>query len=577
MKPSKSEINTQIRYQADEKPPPLVTFGLGVQLAVLCIAGVVLTPAIVIRAAGGSEVYLTWAVFAAVLVSAITTIIQAVRVGRFGAGYVLLMGTSGAFIAVCITAMAQGGPALMCTLIIISSLFQFVLAAKLSWLRRVLTPPVSGTVIMLIAVTVMPFVFDMFDDLPEGSSLGDASITALVTTLVIVGIALRSKGTLRLWAPVIGVIVGSVIAAYFGFYQYQLVADADWFGFGEVAWPGIDLSFGPTFWVLLPTFILVTLVGAIETIGDSVAIQRVSWRKPRAVDFRAVQGAVSADGLGNLLSGLSGTLPNTTYSTSIAVTELTGVGARRVGVVIGIVFLVFAFMPKFLAVILAIPGPVVAAYIFVLLALLFVAGMKIVIQDGVDYRKALVVGVSFWIGVGFQNSLIYPEFIAGFAGGILQNGMTAGGLTALVLTAFIELSEARRKKILLDLDVSSLPEIRSFLSKFVRTNNWTESMETRLQMVAEEVLLTLLEAVDTEKSYRMRIMINNSDAGAELEFVTSAGDGNLEDQLALLNETETTRFAEREMSLRLLKHLSSFVRHQQYHDTHIVTVNVANR
>ena len=81
-----------------------------------------------------------------------------------------------------------------------------------------------------------------------------------------------------------------------------------------------------------------TLIGAIETIGDSIAIQRVAWRKPRAVDFRAVQGAVAADGAGNLLSGLAGTVPNTTYSTSIAITERTGVAARSVGVWIGIVF-----------------------------------------------------------------------------------------------------------------------------------------------------------------------------------------------------------------------------------------------
>ena len=114
-----------------------------------------------------------------------------------------------------------------------------------------------------------------------------------------------------------------------------------------------------TFWSLLPAFIFVTLIRAIETIGDSVAIQRVSWRKPRAVDFRSVQGAVAADGLGNLLSGLAATVPNTTYSSSIAVAEITGVAARLVGVYIGAVFVCLAFMPKFMGLILAIPGPVV--------------------------------------------------------------------------------------------------------------------------------------------------------------------------------------------------------------------------
>jgi xanthine permease XanP len=135
---------TSVRYEPDDKPRTALTFGLGLQLAILSLSGIVLTPAIVVRAAGSSETYLAWAVFAAVAVSGVTTVLQAVRVGRIGAGYVLLMGTSGAFIAVSVTALARGGPAMLATLVVISALFQFVLAARLSLLRRVLTPPWRG-------------------------------------------------------------------------------------------------------------------------------------------------------------------------------------------------------------------------------------------------------------------------------------------------------------------------------------------------------------------------------------------------------------------------------------------------
>ena len=316
MQSERAGDRTSVRYEPDDKPPTALTVGLGLQLAILCLSGIVLTPAIVVRAAGGSETYLAWAVFAAVAVSGITTVLQAVRVGRIGADYVLLMGTSGAFIAVSVTALAQGGPAMLATLVVISALFQFVLAARLSLLRRVLTPTVAGTVIMLIAVTVMPIVFDTLKDVPENAPPLSAPLSALVTVLVMIGLALKATGALRLWAPVIGVVVGSVVAGLFGIYDLASVAGAAWIGVPARGWPGFDLSFGPVFWALLPAFVFVTLVGAIETIGDGAAIQRVSWRRPRAVDFRAVQGAVSADGAGNLLSGLAGTVPNTTYSTS---------------------------------------------------------------------------------------------------------------------------------------------------------------------------------------------------------------------------------------------------------------------
>ena len=558
-------------------PPAALAFGLGLQLAILCLAGIVLTPAIVIRAAGGSEAFLSWAVFAAVVVSGATTVLQAVRVGRIGSGYVLVMGTSGAFIAVCVTAIAEGGPAMLATLVVISSLFQFALSARLSLLRRILTPTVAGTVIMLIPVTVMPIVFDMLKDVPDGIPAVAAPLSALVTVLVITAIALKATGALRLWAPVIGVVVGSIVAGFFGLYEMDRIAQASWIGLPNGGWPGFDLNFGPVFWTLLPAFVFVTLVGAIETIGDAVAIQNVSWRRPRAVDFRAVQGAVTADGMGNLLSGLMGTVPNTTYSTSVSMTELTGVGARTVGISLGVVFIVLAFLPKALAVVLAIPGAVAAAYLTVLLAMLFVLGMKIVVQSGIDYRKGLVAGVAFWVGVGFQNGVIFPEYFAEFGGGLLQNGMTVGGFVALLMTLFVELTEPRRRRIEVDFALSALPKIREFLGAFASRSSWDTAMANRLDAVGEETLLTLIqqdEAAEGHDRRRLLLVAHKEEGGAVLEFVASTGEENLQDRLALLGERPTGDLIEQEVSLRLLRHLATSVRHQQYHDTDIVTVRV---
>ena len=568
--------SSNVRYQPDDLLPKALAVGLGLQFAVLCIAGIILTPAIVIRAGGGGESYLSWAVFAAVAISGITTLLQAIRVGRIGAGYVLVMGTSATFIAVSIAAIRDGGPALLATLVLVSSLFQFGLAGRLSLLRRILTPTVSGTVIMLIAVTVMPVAFDMMGDAPQEASALAAPLSVLVTLLSIVVIALRGRSALRLWAPLIGVAAGSLVAGYFGIYDMGRVAEAAWVGLPEGDWPGLDLQFGPAFWALLPAFVFATLVGAIETIGDGLAIQRVSWRKPRAADFRAVQGAVGADGVGNLLSGLAGTVPNTTYSTSVSVTELTGVAARSVGIAAGVVFMLAAFLPKALALILAIPGPVVAAYIVVLMAMLFVVGIKLVIQDGMNYRNGLICGIAFWVGAGFQAGVIYPELFSDFAGGMLENGMTAGGLTAILMTLFLELTAPRRTRIQSALDIGALPELMAFLRKFAARRSWPESMASRLEAVGEETLLTLLEHRGEEQAAQRRLLlIARSEGGdAVLEFIATPGEGNMEDRIALLAEQTSTMAAEQEVSLRLLRGMASSVRHQQYHDTDIVTVRV---
>ncbi len=576
MTPKTPQPASPIRYEPDEPLPRLLALGLGLQFAVLSLAGIVLTPAIVIRAGGGTDSYLSWAVFAAVAVSGITTILQAVRIGRIGSGYVLVMGTSATFIAVCIAAIAEGGPGLLATLVVASSLFQFALSGRLSLLRRILTPAVSGTVIMLIAVTVMPYAWDMIGEAPEDASPLAAPVTALTTIVAICGIALRGSPAMRLWAPVIGVVTGSLIAGLFGLYDINRVAEAGWVGLPEGAWPGLDPSFGPAFWGLLPAFVFATLVGAIETIGDALAIQRVSWRKPRAADFRAVQGALAADGTGNLLSGFAGTAPNTTYSSSIAVTELTGVAARRVGVAVGLVFVAAALLPKVLALILAIPGPVVAAYIVVLMAMLFVVGIKLVFQGGADYRNVLICGVSFWTGAGFQAGAIFPEFFSEFAGGMLQNGMTAGGLTAIAMTLLVELTGPRRSRIQVEFGVAALPEITKFLGVFASRSGWNEAMRHRLEAVSEETLLTLREQRDEEENAKRRLLLiaRKEDNGAVLEFIATPGEGNVEDRMALLAEQTSDVALEQEVSLRLLRALASSVRHQQYHDTDIVTVRV---
>ena len=571
-----SDCRTGVRYQPDETPPMALAVGLGLQLAVLSVAATVLVPAIIIRAGGGSESYLSWAVFAAVAVCGATTVLQAVRFGQIGSGYVLLMSISGASIAISITALAKGGPAMLATLVVVSSLVPLALSTRLWFLRRILTPTVTGTVIMLIPVTVMSYVFEMLKDVPDGVPAMAAPLSTLATLLVIAGCVLKGTGAWRLWAPVIGVVAGSVVAGIFGFYDVHRVTEASWIGLPQGAWPGFDLEFSTVFWTLLPAFVLVALIDTMQTISASIAIQHVSWRQPRAVDFRAVQGAVAAAGVAKLLSGLSGTVPNTTYSTTVSMTELTGVSARSVGIALGTVLILLAFLPKALAVVLAIPGPVVAAYLAVFLAMLFVIGMNLVVRDGIDYRKGLICGVGFWVGVGFQNGMIFPELVSEFAGGLLQNGMTAGGFVAILMTLFMDLTKSRRR-LESEINVSALPKIREFILGFASHSGWDAEMANRLDAASEETLLTLIqrqEAGGAVEQRRLLLVACKEDGGAVLEFVASTGEENLQDRIALLGTRTNADLIEQEVSLRLLRHLASSVRHQQYHGTDIVTIRV---
>ena len=574
MNTGESGSRSGIRYQPDERPPAALALGLGFQIVALTLAAIILVPTIVMRAAGASEGYLSWAVFASVAICGVTTILQSVRAGRIGTGHLVVVAASAAFISVCISAVSAGGPALLASLVLVSSVVPLVMSARLSLFQRVLTPTVSGTVIMLIPATVMPAVFDLLADVPEGSPALAAPLSAGLVVALMAGIALKATGALRLWAPVIGVLVGSGIAAFFGLYDVDRVAEAPWVGVPAGEWPGFDLDFGPSFWALLPSFLLVAVISTIRTISGAVAIQRVSWRRPRAVDFRAVQGAIMVDGLGKLLSGFAATTPNTATTVGASVTELTGVGARSVGVTAGAIFVAVAFLPKVLAVVLAIPGPVFAAYLGVLLATLFAIGLKMAVQEGLDYRKGLIVGVAFWVGVGFQNDLVFPEQVAEFAGGLLRNGVTAGGLAVILMTLFVEMTKPRRSRIEAAFDLSVLPKIREFLGAFASRNGWDAAMAERLDAACEETLLTLIRQ-ENEEERRLRLVAYREGSGAVLEFVVTSRDENVQDRLALLGDEPGEAPAEEEVSLRLLRRLASSVRHRQYRGMDVVTVRVA--
>ena len=272
-------------------------------------------------------------------------------------------------------------------------------------------------------------------------------------------------------------------------------------------------------------------------------------------------------------------MPNTTYSSSIAITELTGVAARSVGVWIGVVFVVAAFMPKAAAVLLAIPAPVAAAYITVLLAMLFVLGMRMIVRDGADARKAVIVGVSFWVGVGFQNQVIFADQLGGFWGTLLGNGMTTGGLTAMVLTGFLNFTSTRSRRIRTGLDADAVPRVVAFLRTFAEARRWPDEAADRLCAAGEEALHSLLPADDSGGMGDPRdlLLTARSDGhDAELEFVAAAGGANVEDNLLLLSE-RPEQPEPHELSLRLLRHYASSVHHQQYHGTDIVTVHVSGR
>lgn len=537
--------------------------------------------AVTARAGDQDDAYVTWAVFASLVIAGGLTALQASRFWRLGAGHILIMGPTPNYVAVSVLALAVGGPELLASLTVAAALFYLLLSMWLPQLRRIITPVVSGTVLMLIAVTILPVALGRVNEVPESASAAAGPVVALVTLVAVVILALRVSGAWRVWSPVIGIAAGCVVAVVFEVYEVQPIRDARWIGLPDSGFPGIDLTPGVDFWALLPAFVVIALVGSVKNIGDCIAIQQVSWRRPRVTDYRLVQGSLNVNGIGILLSGLVGTPPTSVYSSSSPLlVSLTGVAVRRVGYVIGSVMVVLSLLPKLTAVLLAIPNPVMGAYLLTAVAVLFVSGIQTVVASGLDKGKALTVGIAFSVGVGLDSQTIGADLLGETWGTLIDNGMLAGTLVAVMMTWFVELtSRSRRARLKVDLHPSAVNEIDEFLRGFASNIGWNEAATQRLRSVSEETLISLLQqgndsqAVDAPS---LIVLVRHSGAVVEMEFLAVFDEQNLEDRLAYLNEESqnTAGIEEGELSLRLLRHYASSVYHQKFHGLDVVTVQV---
>ena len=187
------------RYEAHENPPLLASLGYGLQFSLIASATLLVTPVIVANASGRDESYLIWMVFASLLVCGLSTILQVRRLGPAGAGAVLPMFTAAFAIPFCITAVADGGPATLTALVLVSAVIQLVIARWLVILRRIVTPTVGGTIMMILSITLASVVFGLLDDATETEPVA-APLTALATLVIV-----RRPGAPRIrTAPTMG-------------------------------------------------------------------------------------------------------------------------------------------------------------------------------------------------------------------------------------------------------------------------------------------------------------------------------------------------------------------------------------
>ena len=568
-----------LRYEPEERCPPTLALVSALQIFVPNTISVILLTTIVVLASGHGADYLEWAIFSGIVITGISITLHSFRFWHIGSGRLIVTNFNVPFLAVSTLALATGGPGLLASLIVVSTILQFLMTLKLASFRRLFTPTVSGTVIMLVAVSAVPFIVSRTIVAPAGVSLERFLIPGIAALAVGALITLKGSPGLRLWTLPITLASGVATAAPMGLYDIGLALEAQWVSVPDLAWRGFDFTFGVEFWSLLPAFVFVSLVAYLKSLGDLSVIYQASYREPGALDHRVIQSGLNLYGGSTFLTGLLGTVPiSAPWAVTVVYVGFTGVASKVVGIYLGLATMAIAPFSKLIAFLVVVPSPVLSAIYVIIFGALFVEGAKIAFAGQMDHKRATIIGVSLVVGISAGS---FAGQIEGSLGNIAGNVVAAGSAVALAMTAIAELTGARRRKLEVDLELSSLAEITEFLDGFASSRGWPEESRNRLRLVGEEATLSLLDqgaedGLSEEDNRKLSATAQAEGDFVEVEFVVFSHDTigqNIEDRLAYM-ESDSSLEDESQFSMRLLSHYASSVHHRKYYGIDIVTVRV---
>jgi len=469
-------------HPVDERLPAPRLFTLGLQHVLVMYAGAIAVPLIIGRALKLEPEQVAFLISADLFTCGLVTLIQSLGATQwFGIKLPVMMGVTFAAVGPMV-AMANANPGvdgarLIFGAIIGAGIVAILIAPLMSRLLRFFPPVVTGTIILVIGVTLMriginwifgnpvgptapqtvdPAAAEWLKQITELSKAAGSTLPAMpeklalapsvnnplyaapagiaISALVLVSIlaiARFGKGFIANIAVLLGIVIGGVVAALAGMMSFAKVGTAGWFAFI------MPFSFGtPTFDpVLIVTMSLVMIVVMIESTGMFLALGDMTGK---TVTQPMLAAGLRADGLGTLLGGIFNTFPYTSFSQNVGLVGVTGIRSRFVCVAGGVILIVLGLVPKMGALVEAVPTFVLGGAGLVMFGMVAATGIRIL--AGVDFKgnrhNLFVVAVALGFGM---IPLIAPNFKMWMPHAIhplIESGILLASLVAVVLNGF---------------------------------------------------------------------------------------------------------------------------------------------
>jgi NCS2 family nucleobase:cation symporter-2 len=504
-------------YALDEKPPPLQLLALGFQhVAVICPYLVMV--ALVATAAKLPHDQARNAMGLAMIAVGFLTVLQSLRLGRIGSGYLCPPVVSATFLPASITAASYFGFPVACGMVIFAGACEALIGQLLNRLRKLFPAVVSGVVIIAVGMELGKIGLGvLFDDAnahdPRSARMFATSLGVLTTMTVL---AVWAKGLPRLLCALAGILGGYGMSALLGLFPADFRENLSASPVFAVPDPRF-LSFGFEPSLIVP-FAIAGLASALRVVGVLTTCQQMNdaaWRRP---DMKNIEAGVVADGIGCAVGGALGTPGMSASPSLVGIEKTTGATSRVIVWSIAGWLVLLACFPKFSSLIVGMPRPVMAAALFFNGSLMFVAGIQIVASRPITLRASLIVGFSI---LSALSVMIFPEFygsLPAWAHQFTGSQITIAVITSVALNAVFLLGTWRYGKLRID-EHGSPVTVKTFDDFFLQqASEWKLASEDvkRVRSVVDEAIEQV--SANAQGPVEIRVGSDNFDVTVALKY-----------------------------------------------------------
>ena len=434
-------------YGLNDRPKPFVAFLAAFQHLLAIIVPIVTPGLLICLALGVSKEDTNMILSMSLVISGIATFLQCKRVGPFGAGLLIVQGTSfnfiGPIIGIGSAMVAAGTPvesvmAAIFGVVIAGSFIEMGVSQILPWIKRLITPLVTGIVVLLIGLTLIKVGLTSmgggYGAMKDGTFANADNLIMSCTVLGLIILLNRLKITwIKSSAILIALIVGYALAGFMGHLDFSGLKDAPLIQIPSPMHFGLDFS-----WSLFIPMAFIYLVTSLEAIGDVTATSKLSNEPVDGPKWmQRIKGGVLVNGANSFLAGIFNTFPSSVFAQNNGVIQLTGIASRYVGIWVAALLVILGFLPVVAGVIQAVPQAVLGGAVMVMFGAVAASGINILSGVNLDRRALLIIAISLGLGLGVAE---VPDILAHMPElfrNIFSSGVATGGIAALLLNIIL--------------------------------------------------------------------------------------------------------------------------------------------